>query len=161
MGSNLQCEGQGRHRGAFVQEVVDKHRASLVVQGGCCSHQGIAERVPVCRSDKHPARAMAWRVCSSVSVQGLGSQKEGGFFFWDLCFSPKVVLLVLDLWVWWGGGVRTNQNMPWLPGHLLQDLPLRKDMPQQCWWSNLVVRSSIRPSFPSSKTTMTHRGQWL
>ena len=89
MGSNLQCDGQGRHRGAFEQEAVDKHRATLVVQGGCCSHQGIAERVPVCRSDKHPARAMAWRVCSPRTWEPKGGVflLLGTLFFSQSCAS--------------------------------------------------------------------------
>ena len=73
------------------------------------------------------------------SVQGLGSQKEGGFFFWDFAFLPKLCFL---FWIsGFGGGVRTNQNMPWLPGHLLQDLPPGKiclsNVGGAAWWSEV------------------------
>ena len=137
MGSNLQCEGQGRHRGAFVQEVVDKHRASLVVQGGCCSHQGIAERVHVCKTSCKRDGLASLFLCIGPRTwepKGGGVLLLGTFFFSQTCASCSGSLGLV-------GGVRTNQNMPWLPGHLLQDLPPGKiclsNVGGATWWSEV------------------------
>ena len=91
----------------------------------------------------------------------LGAKRRGVSSSGNFVFLPKLCFLFRISGFGGGGGGENKSEHALVARSPLAGSHPRKDMPQQCWWSNLVVRSSIRPSFPCSETTMTHRRQWL